>query len=757
MNRSTPFLIKDVNKLRDRIRMIEANDGDTRRDAQLWQLLKNCARTAPERFPWFTPFVALMTGEKQDIAHAKKVLLDYVAKLEPQYFTSGLQYHFWCFAFPHAKWSMYFQWLCTMGAFSPDEEKHIRENLITYQFLNFFYGMRTKPEPECIDNQALSLCFSNVLVGHLFSSGEQPSVMAKLMLEEGGRRLPGIVGGMPASGYTGEGSTYMDCVVGPAIPLIVELMEAMTGDTDVFLRSFAPNGVIPENVLRMVAQEWMPGGLLLPWDNYGYQHGVRAPIAYAAWKTKKPAYKDILFRHAVWTYDVGVGWSFDDLVWTFIWWPDDETLPETPDYRWSHPEVGGAITAHDNEYYLMQMWDASEPVIPTRSHVNPNAVILNAYGIPLSLDGSITQNCTRFHFEDTWREVVHSVGEVTRYNYGDGCGGSHSVLLVDRWEGLRAMTSYEQHQALELDHLNGTVSADVTPIYRERFRDAVKVRRRSSAAADRFFVIEDQAVFREPHYFTSRFVLRPSFVDTNSGAKVQTQEGVTLHLIDVFGNTSVTCERIEGSIYAFPMDQETIMVDFNGFSGTRLFVAFMSRVYTPSVPEEDWQTVSDQSERMDYEEAWNQLNASQHVLPFKLPAYMEKPLPIVKRWWYYKKVKKETGASWLQLPRAMQNAKCWINHHEIDLSPFGSRLLAPVIPIPASLEDDLEIDVVIRCDVPTSHYDGDNGIIIGLNGGTAMCYPCEEEQIISASYDGEQIKVTTDTSQYCWPYRLMEE
>src|SRR5690606_34505955 len=132
MDRNKPFLIQDANKLRERIRKIELQDGKTRKEAELWRLLKNCARTAPDSFPWFTPFVALMTGEEQDIANAKKVLLDYVAKLEPQYFTSGLQYHFWCFAFPHAKWTIYFQWLVTLGAFTPEEEKSIREALISY-------------------------------------------------------------------------------------------------------------------------------------------------------------------------------------------------------------------------------------------------------------------------------------------------------------------------------------------------------------------------------------------------------------------------------------------------------------------------------------------------------------------------------------------------------------------------------------------------------------------------------------------------
>jgi hypothetical protein len=785
--RTAPFLIKDVESLRRRAAEIERGAKAAGRDAELWRLMKNCARSSPDGFPWFTPFVALMTGEAQDIRNAKRVLDDYLEKLEPMYFTTGLQYHFWCFAFPHAKWCMYFQWLTTLGAYTPEEEAAIRGKLARYQFLNFFYGLRTKPEPECVDNQTLSLCLSNVLVGRLFAEGDDgPDPIARTMLEEGWRRLPDIVGGMPASGYSGEGSSYMDCVVGPAIPLIVELMEDIGGEKDVYFKSFAPNGVTPAKVLEMTAREWMPGGLLLPWDNYGYQYGVRAPLAYAARKTRDPLYADILLHDAVWSYDIGVGWAYDDLVWTWIWWPEERmsgggaagAAASKDSHRpgsaglgqgasgpiaarsWADPDVGGAIAAPD--YYLMQMWDDSAPVYPVRSHVNPNAVLFNAYGVPLSVDGE-TRTCPRFQFEDTWREVKLGLGDPRRYNYGDGCGGAHSVLLVDGWEGMRAMSEYKQHTPLALDPLGAGLAADVTPIYKERFPDAVHVRRRSKLAAKRFFVIEDSAVFTEPHRFTSRFILRPRLVSTEraeggpSGAKIMTREGVTLHLLELSGGTVVKTEVIHGNHSYFPMDEETLLVDFNGTSGERLFVAFMSRTFRPGAAEEGWTTVSDPSEAWDYEEARRRLDASAHVVPFLLPAYMELPLPIARRWWYRKTIRKAAGPARLQLPRGMHNALCWINGVPADLGlPVPTDLLAPIVRIPEEWEDAREIEVVVRCDVPVSHFDGKGEGTIGINGGAALCYPCEEERILRAAFDGAHIEVQTNLRTYREPYRRME-
>ncbi|WP_308635441.1 hypothetical protein [Paenibacillus silvisoli] len=756
MNKTAPFLIHDLDRLRERVFERECSNDRNLQDGRLWTLIKNCARTAPDQFPWFTPFVALMTEDAEDIRRAKKVLLDYIAKLEPMSFSSGLQYHFWCFAFPHAKWSMYFQWLCTLGAFSEDEEKAIRETLVSYHFTNFFFGLRTKPEPECIDNQTLSLSLSTVMVGYLFASGEKPSKMAEKMLEEGLRRLPGIIGGIPSSGYTGEGSSYMDCVIGPAIPLVIELLDLLTGERDLFWKPFAPNDITPEQILRMTAREWMPGGLLLPWDNYGYQYGVRAPIAYALRQTGDELYKRILLKDAVWSYDIGVGWAYDDLVWSLIWWPEDEKLEQDVSFDWFEPDVGGVLTAQGNDFYLMQMWDESEPVIPTRSHVNPNAVLLHAYGVPLTLDGAIV-NSPRFQFADTWRETVHSVGEITRYNYGDGCGGAHSILLVDGWEGLRAKASYAQHFPLRPEEPQAGIGADVTALYRERFADAVQVRRRSSVGADRFFIIEDLAMFGGEHTFTSRFVLRPGAVDTELGFKIRTPEGVTLHLIELSGQTKVQSESIQGAIYYYPMDSETLLVDFDGESGSRLFIAFMSRSFQAGAAEADWRVILDPSESLDVEEARIMLAASEDVVPFQLPAYMERSLPIAKRWWYSKTVRKRPGQAWLQLPRGMHDPKCWIDGHEIELAGSQSLLLAPTIAVPRHLENREQVEVVIRCDVPVSHYEGKGDGTIGLNGGVAVCYPCEEEVVLGASFDGAQMTVTTNEKTYRWPYKRMGE
>jgi len=322
---SAPFYIRDPEALREKLAKAER---DGTRMGQVWASVRRRVQAAPPgSFPWFTPFVALVTREPRDIEAARQVIRDYVGTFDQTPYNMGLQFHFWCYALPHARWALYFQWLHSLNAWDPKEAERLGEELIAYQFVNFFYGMRTKPEPECVDNQTMSLCFSNALFGQLFPD----SVLARRMARDGARRLPDMLGGFPPSGYSGEGSTYMDHVVGPCVPYVVELLERIQGG-DWFSRRLGPCGGSAEAVVRMIAREWMPSGLTLPWDHYGYSLPTRSCIAYGAHRTGDPVYTELLERHAGWTHDVGVGWGYDDIVWSLIWWPErSRSMPPHPD------------------------------------------------------------------------------------------------------------------------------------------------------------------------------------------------------------------------------------------------------------------------------------------------------------------------------------------------------------------------------------------------------------------------------------------
>ncbi len=754
-----PFFIDDLDSLRRSVLALETQTG---KKAQLWRLLKNSARSAPLNFPWFTPFVALITREERDIENARMVLRTYLSKLDAMSFGIGMQFHFWCFAFPHAKWSLYFQWLCTLGAFDEAEQERIRRALVTYHFINFYYGLRTKPEPECVDNQTLSLAFSNALVGYLFSQGSGASEMARRMLRDGLRRLPVVIGDMPASGYSGEGSSYMDCVNGPAIPLAVELLEHITGERGLLTRPLGGGQGTPLAVLRMVAREWMPGGLLLPWDNYGYQHGVRAALAYAARKTGEKLFSDILEQDAVWSYDIGTGWAYDDLVWALIWWPDAAPSGTGGAGRsWFEPEVGGALVSPGQDFYLAQLWDASAPGIPTRMHVNPNAVLFNAYRVPLSADGAAPPGgSARFAFSDTTRSVSFlTMGGSDTYNYGDGCGGAHSIILVDGWEGLRVFGEGAQFKRPEAGAGLSSLSCDVSPVYAERFPDVLEVRRRSSLACERLFVVEDLARFSQPHEVTSRFLLRPGFTPVEQGVKIVTPEGVSLHLLELLGGDTIRTEAVTD----FPLkpDGRCGMVDFSrrGAEVRRLFIGLASRIFAPAATVKGFTALPDDARSLGYAEAREGLARSDIRSDLLLPPHMETGAPIARRWWFQARVEKRPGRAWLLLPLGLADPQLFIDGEPIDLARFQSSmdLIGPRVELPSRVAGAARFELVLRTDVPVSHYEGHGDGTIGLAGGVSLCYPVEEETILSAGCSHGQIRVVTNLRRYEFRYTFMEK
>ena len=748
----TPFYIDDLEALRKKL-------GDAERNGSLlgrvWSSVRRRARNAPQQFPWFTPFAALVTGDPRDIESAKQAVRGYVATLDSQCFGMGLHFHFWCFAFPHARWALYFQWLASIGAWDAAEEQSLREELITFQYVNFFSGMRTKPEPECVDNQTMSLCFSNALLGQLF--GE--SAIARRMFEDGMRRLPSLIGGVPPSGYSGEGSTYMDYVVGPSIPFIVELLERAVGG-DWFGKSLPPHGGSAESVCRMIAREWMPNGLLLPWDHYGYSIPIRSCVAYAARRTSDPFDCELLERQANWASDQSIGWGFDDLVWSLIWWPENEPQSRAAFASWNEPEVGAALVSDDSQLYAMQMWDESTPVFPTRAHVNPNAVVLSAYGSPLTVDGVPGKDCTAFKFEDTWREVSYmDLGQTRKFNFGSGCAGSHSVLLVDQWEGMRAFSEYRQANQLAFSASEKSVTADVTPIYGEKFPDALAVQRRTRLCQERFWLIEDLARFAHMHQITARFFLRPERVEVKRGIMIETAEGVRLTLIPLLGPDDKTVTRIPH--YPDRLDGESLQVDFTqqGTECRWLWLAWPEATRRVSADVSDhWETIPAEAE-LSFEQARKQLDHAAIDIPLTMPPYLQRDLPIVRCWWFRRSLAVPAGtASWLRLPKDMRNLRLWIDGEELDLSPHRLRmeLLEPEIALLPKWAGRM-IEIILCCDTGYSQYAEDGNRGSGFYGRPTILVEQSAPGVEFAEYRDGLVTVCSGGKEWSIKHSLLEE
>ena len=696
--------LDNLGALREKLARAE-HDGSMM--GRVWSGVRRRAQAAPASFPWFVPFVAMATGARDDIESAKQAVRNYVATFEAQQFGMGLQFHFWCFAFPHGRWSLYFDWLDKIGAWDRDEAARLREALVAWQYVNFFYGMRTKPEPECVDNQTMSLCFSNAIVGHLFGSGDDASATAARMRRDGMRRLPSTLGGFPPSGYSGEGSTYMDLVVGPSIPFVVELLEHAEGG-EWFSRKLEPNGGSAESIVRMIAREWTPAGLTLPWDHYGFHLPARSCIAYGAHKTGDPLYLELLENHACWGHDHQIGWGYDDLVWSLIWWPETSGKSKRVGaFRsWAERDVGAAIVSQDASLYLMQMWDESTPGFPGRAHVNPNNLILTAFGSPLTVDGVAAKTCKAFEYPDAWIERSGMDFNVRRDSFGSGCAGAHSVLIVDGWEGMRATKHYEQGRLVKFDEQGKSVTADVTPVYHERWNDTRAIRRRSRLCHERFWLIEDLAVFGAERDVTARWFLRPEQIPADRGVMIENAEGVRLHLLPLLGADGVTSKIIEG--YPERIDGRSLQADFTqrGRDCRWLWLAWpeQTRVEKQDVSD-GWSATADREENFDEATGRTRCQLSSTKLPLTMPAFMAATVPVARRWWYQRDITAPGGRWWLRLPRLMWDAQLWVGGKQIDLSPHRLRMELMEFDVELPLADaGSRVEVLLRVDCGASQY-----------------------------------------------------
>ena len=67
------------------------------------------------------------------------------------------------------------------------------------------------------------------------------------------------------------------------------------------------------------------------------------------------------------------------------------------------------------------------------------------------------------------------------------------------------------------------------------------------------------------------------------------------------------------------------------------------------------------------------------------------------------------------------------------------------------------LEVVLRTDVPVSHYDGDGDGTIGMAGGIGTCRPVEAECMVQAAYKDGELTVATNRRVFRVPYALMED
>lgn len=681
----SPIYIDDVKQLRNKIL-----NTDNEFIKRLWTGIKNRARNSDGHYPWFEPFTALITGEKDDCERACAGIRSYVKSLENLRYNPGVHFHSWCFAFPHARWALYLQWMYAEGAFSQSEAEELMQELTAHQFMYYYSCYRVKPCPETVDNQTLSLAISNALIGYIAGNPPFNSHIARLMFCESIERVELILEKMGEEGYSGEGSTYMNHVIASCIPLGTELLER------IYKKEYFEKC---RSVSEMMAREVMPDGLALPWDHYGYILPTLQCLSYNSRRIDAGKYTDMLKNYTDYAFSIVTGWGFDDLVWTLIWYNEDGKNSGAKAFEsWYMKDVAACVVSDDMRLAAVQMFDKGKSEHIARFHCNPNALILSAYGSPLLTEGVPVNGCGRFKYKDTEKTFGFMSLEPVTVNDGYGCAGAHSVILVDNYEAMRPVDDSAQVGEVRFD--SNSIYADVTPVYRQNFPDARLVARKCTLMYNRFWLVEDTAQFDEEHDFTMRLIVRSEAEKNGDWICVTTPENVRLYMTELNGGGQTISEKVEG--YPNTLDKKSVIADNKkrgkSVSWRYLMIPYDCKAGLEDITE-DWQCLADPEKKYDYSEAISRIDSGINA-PISAPVYFFKEAQYSGRWWYYKKIKNPGQDFLLRLPRNLHNAQVWIDGIKYNTYDTG------LMPMYVSVKDTSgeETEILIRTDIGTAQY-----------------------------------------------------
>ena len=562
-----PLFIGDVAKLENKL------NGAGGLLKQYWDDFQNSMMGDEELRSSMIYLPAMFSDEL--VAEAKEVLKAYYLTLPEDDTANDFQFHTWCRCGSVTRRAVFFDWLAARGAWSPAEIEEAAECFLGFGIKHPFPVLTGRQRSS--DNQALSMALYCTVVGFLFGYKLTNHPTGRFLFDYGAGRLPDLIGLFPEDGYGGEGSTYTSHVNTPLAYWTCEFLRQVTG-SDYFDTPFKPNGTTLRNMLEVELRLISPGGLLAPWDHYGWQRGVNAsPFAYLARAAADPRYLSLIPSLDLWADKGYLAWGADDPMWTLVWWPEqykdyaDAELPEEL-FGWFLPKTGAALDDPARRTRLMQVWDLSAGTIAAigRAQTNPNHLMMDYGGEPVFQDGVPDTN------KDPWRfppeKVFERLTDEERERYltylgsigggksaiskvvvgtSPGLIGAANAVVIDEepwyWPGSGRVGNarfYARHAGLQI------VTADCANFYKPQY-DVLQAQRTSIWADAGFGVVLDALAADSPHTWRWQVYLRPDVEVNGDTARVKLPNGTSVLLAWEPG-CEVRTEQIDG----FPRTQE---------------------------------------------------------------------------------------------------------------------------------------------------------------------------------------------------------
>ncbi len=523
------MLIGDTNSMLEKLRRLPPPMN------AVWRRVQARAVQEPEEGALAAFFVGALTGNRACLEKAAEGFRRRMSTLDAECrvwgFHAGAQMHTWCHSAPLMRWAVAYDWIADEpGLFTEEEKRGWAEQLVRYGWLYpaQFLDSRTPPHTN---NQGLSMAVACMAFGYLFGYRRGADPLAQALFAHGLKHWNWQLERFFPGAYTGEGSTYYMDVVAPMAALGCAFAEAVTSQ-DWFNRIVGPNRITVRDVLEFGLRMTSPSGLMPPIDHYGYMTAstnLFTKIYCAARSNQKEmALSYVRFVRGEQGLNL-FAWGFDDEIWSLIFFPDGVT--DAPPFRatsFLNPHIAGRVVDEAQQLQLLQVWD-STVFPPGRQHCDPNAIHLEAFGQPLTFDGTPSPDSPiATDPRLVTLPVVRETG-AKKINVGMGALGTHSCILLDGqyWYVHKHGTHVEftqdktiQGQGLDLVDLPGlrSVAADAAKIYGE-YPDVRQVVRRSTLVDETFWFVHDRVVTDRTHDFTWRLYLRPEVQLQGNGAQ----------------------------------------------------------------------------------------------------------------------------------------------------------------------------------------------------------------------------------------------
>ena len=543
------FLIDDVGELRRKIM------GLPPRWRRRWVQFLRDTRDEVRGVRWYgggsldrplhASLAFLITGEDEFAAIARRDLRWMLDHHEETLAVGSQDHDTWIYAAALARRAISMDWIWVGDVLTEAEKSEASEFFITeaWKYCPVVLDHRV---PAHASNQGLAMALCCVVTGWLFGKRLGSDARAKELVSFGLPHLLEQIALLPPGGYSGEGSTYIFNVADPLMALACAVLEAISGE-DWFEREFWPNRNSASSVLKLDPKLIPPSELLPAWDQHGYHlRKAGSACAYVASRTGDPSAYRYFLDGPGWEFSGYFAWLRDDHVWQWIWMPDPSTSGEPESgascypRSWAESRVAGALLDRTASLHLFQMWDVSSPR-PVRLHMNPNSLLLEAWGSLLTVDGNGTDDFVLN--ADPRMQYFHQYSaEPKTMSWAAGSLGAHSVIHVDGavelqvdrggYNNLPGETSTGFLLRREDEENFQLLSAEVEMFYRHA-SDIRSMVRNSALVDNAFWVVLDEISATSDHDFTWQLVLRAGAVATEYGARLVTPEYVILDVINL--------------------------------------------------------------------------------------------------------------------------------------------------------------------------------------------------------------------------------